>query len=291
MANYELVNADQLDSDLTSVGNAIRSKSGTSAKLSFPSGMVSAIGAISTGVELNFDVVGGTTAPSNPKENMIWVNTSTKITSYIFSATQPTGSAGMVWISTDTYSSAEFNALKKNGIQVYPISAKQYVSGAWVEKIAKIRQSGAWVPLGFHIVTDGVLTPIGLDGRMRINSGFNVVQNDGYVRIYTNGTTSDGFTPSEKINVSNKKQIVLRCNIVNAGVAEGVGVGWASALNAHDYAGMFANIVARTQAVGTGEQTITCDVPASGDFYYPCIYADAGTSGKPDIYVYDFYVE
>ena len=60
MATYKLVNADQLDSDLTAVGNAIRSKGGTSAGLSFPAGMVSAIGAISTGVELNFDVVGGT---------------------------------------------------------------------------------------------------------------------------------------------------------------------------------------------------------------------------------------
>ena len=58
---------------------------------------------------LNFTVVGGTTAPSNTKENMIWVNTSTKITSYIFSATQPTGSAGMVWIPTGTSSTVEFN--------------------------------------------------------------------------------------------------------------------------------------------------------------------------------------
>ena len=94
---------------------------------------------------LNFQVIGGTTAPSNPKENMIWVNTSTKITSYIFSATQPTGSAGMVWISTGTSSKLEFNALKKNGIQVYPISAKQYISGAWVDKTAKSYQNGEWV--------------------------------------------------------------------------------------------------------------------------------------------------
>lgn len=94
---------------------------------------------------LNFQVIGGTTAPSNPKENMIWVNTSTKITSYVFSATQPTGSAGMVWISTGTSSGVEFNALKKNGIQVYPISAKQYVSGAWVDVTAKSYQNGKLV--------------------------------------------------------------------------------------------------------------------------------------------------
>lgn len=98
------------------------------------------------GTALNFRVVGGTTEPSNPKENMIWVNTSTTISSWVFSATQPSNpSNGMVWISTGTSSTVEFNALKKNGIHVYPISAKQYVSGAWVDKIAMSYQNGEWV--------------------------------------------------------------------------------------------------------------------------------------------------
>jgi hypothetical protein len=97
------------------------------------------------GTALNFRVVGGTTAPSNHKENMIWVNTSTTISSWVFSATQPTAATGKVWITTGTSSTVEFNALKKNGIQVYPIAAKQYVSGAWVEKEAKSYQGSAWV--------------------------------------------------------------------------------------------------------------------------------------------------
>lgn len=97
------------------------------------------------GTALNFRVVGETTAPSNPKENTIWVNTSTPITSWVFSATQPTVASGKVWISIGTSSTVEFNALKNNGIQVYPISAKQYVSGAWVDKTAKSYQNGDWV--------------------------------------------------------------------------------------------------------------------------------------------------
>ena len=48
MALDKLVDSAQLDGDLTSVANAIRSKGGTSAQLSFPSGMVSAIDAIPT---------------------------------------------------------------------------------------------------------------------------------------------------------------------------------------------------------------------------------------------------
>ena len=100
----------------------------------------------SGGAGLNFKVVGGTTEPANPKENMIWVNTDHEITSYIFSATEPESPVeGMVWITTGISSAVEFNALKKNGLQVYPFSAKQYVGGAWVDKVAKSYQGGAWV--------------------------------------------------------------------------------------------------------------------------------------------------
>ena len=49
MALDKLVDSTQLDSDLTSVANAIRTKGGTSAQLAFPSDFVSAINAISGG--------------------------------------------------------------------------------------------------------------------------------------------------------------------------------------------------------------------------------------------------
>lgn len=49
MAVDKLVDSSQLDSDLTSVANAIRTKGGTSASLAFPAGFVSAIAAIPTG--------------------------------------------------------------------------------------------------------------------------------------------------------------------------------------------------------------------------------------------------
>lgn len=49
MAVDKLVDSTQLDTDLTSVANAIRTKGGTSASLAFPAGFVSAIAAIPTG--------------------------------------------------------------------------------------------------------------------------------------------------------------------------------------------------------------------------------------------------
>ena len=143
MANYKLVNADQLDSDLQAIANAIREKDGTTAKLSFPAGMESAISNI-----FNFTVVGGTTAPSSPKENTIWVQTDVDITSWVFSATEPAEPVeGMVWIVTGTTSNVEFNALKKNEIQVYPKSAKQYDSGVWERVTSMVYQSGEFVEM------------------------------------------------------------------------------------------------------------------------------------------------
>ena len=105
------------------------------------------------GTSLNFKVVGGVTEPTNPKENLIWVNTDTPITGYVFSAVEPAEPAeGMVWIVTGTSSVAPFNALKKNGIQVYPLMAKQYVSGAWVVKTAQIYRSGVWETIASDFV-------------------------------------------------------------------------------------------------------------------------------------------
>lgn len=49
MAVDKLVDSAQLDADLASVAAAIRTKGGTSAQLTFPSGFVSAIQAIPTG--------------------------------------------------------------------------------------------------------------------------------------------------------------------------------------------------------------------------------------------------
>lgn len=52
MPNYKFVDTDQLDADLTTVADSIRTKGETSAKLDFPNGFAAAVEAISTGVEV-----------------------------------------------------------------------------------------------------------------------------------------------------------------------------------------------------------------------------------------------
>ena len=94
---------------------------------------------------LNLKIVGGTSQPSG-KENLIWVNTSTAINGYAFSATAPTiPAAGMVWFVTGTSASAAINIDKKNKVMIYPNSCYQYISGAWVSKTAMTYLGGTWV--------------------------------------------------------------------------------------------------------------------------------------------------
>lgn len=52
MANYQVVNADKLDADLTIVADAIREMTGTSAKMEFPDGFANTVKSIPNGPEL-----------------------------------------------------------------------------------------------------------------------------------------------------------------------------------------------------------------------------------------------
>ena len=100
-------------------------------------------------VKLNFSVVGDTKEPTNRTENMIWVNTNTEITKVVFRSIEPSNPVeGMVCIYTGSGSNVSFDRMVVNGIgvdEVYPISAKQYVSGAWVDVAAKTYQGGKWI--------------------------------------------------------------------------------------------------------------------------------------------------
>lgn len=101
---------------------------------------------------LNFKIVGGTAQPSG-LENTIWVNTANPVNGWVLSPVQPAApEPGMVWIAVGSASAAVFNALKKNGIMVYPTGAKQYVDGAWANKSAMIYLNGSWVSFSTEAV-------------------------------------------------------------------------------------------------------------------------------------------
>lgn len=74
MALDKLVDSTQLDSDLTSVADAIRTKGGTSAQLAFPAGFVDAVEAIETGGENEQGLI-ALTINYTDSDNRTWAGT------------------------------------------------------------------------------------------------------------------------------------------------------------------------------------------------------------------------
>lgn len=102
------------------------------------------------GAGLNFDVKRYSTEAellaATPKENTIGIISTTEMTGWIIDANQTEElTEGMVWILVGNESAVEFNALRKNGLQVYPLGAKQMVDGTLVYVTAMIYQNGEWV--------------------------------------------------------------------------------------------------------------------------------------------------
>ena len=97
------------------------------------------------GANLNFQVVGGTTEPTNPKENTIWINTSEEIQKFVFSPATPIDTVeGLAWIKTGTSGEIVVNALKQDAIMLYLNACKQYRVDNYVGRIASIYQNGEW---------------------------------------------------------------------------------------------------------------------------------------------------
>lgn len=97
------------------------------------------------GPSLNFNIVGGSSQPSNPTPNMIWVETNTAINGYSFSIEEPTNpSNGLIWIATGSNTLHSFSVIKNNTIIVYPSSVLQYINNNWEVKTAYIYQNSTW---------------------------------------------------------------------------------------------------------------------------------------------------
>lgn len=176
------------------------------------------------GSSLNYEVVDGTSAPSSPSENTIWIDTSTTITSHIFSAAEPENpDAGMVWISVGTSSAVAFSVTEENPIIVYPLSAKQYVGGAWVKKTAKSYQGKAWadwIPVGalYYFGDQCAKTSGGWSARgWRLNSTYSgtvvptITNNDDHMGIVVPSTGIGGGVVEVNANqdLTNVKSIAI----------------------------------------------------------------------------------
>lgn len=174
------------------IAAAIREKNGEETMYK-PSEMAAAIADISTGAALNFEVVGGTTEPTNPKENTIWINTDTEITGWVFDSAEPTSPAkGMVWFTIGTIGTG-FNALTENGLHVYPNVCYQYTGSAWVLVEAMLYQAGSWGTFsigGSGMLYDNgtVMTGVQTTSYMN-NTGCSVSWESAYIQLKTKASS------------------------------------------------------------------------------------------------------
>lgn len=174
------------------------------------------------GSNLNFKVISvasESALPSSAAENTIAVITTTAITSYVFASSAPTSPAeGMVWFATGTASAVGFNAIKRNGLWVYPTGCQQYVSGAWVSKTAKTYRDGAWVDWwdGYYY-KDGNQEIVVTGGwsKYALNSGVNKVTFDAseihFDVQYQDGAGYGGsICTKNKIDVTNLSALIIK---------------------------------------------------------------------------------
>ena len=104
---------------------------------------------------MNLTVIGSTSTPQSPKENTIWIKTSTTISDWAFSASAPIAAEGLVWIKTGTSSTIAFNASPKGVVMIYPLQASQYINGAWVTVEAKSYIGGEWKTWFTYLYNNG----------------------------------------------------------------------------------------------------------------------------------------
>ena len=173
------------------------------------------------GAALNFKVVPGLTQPGTASENTIWVKTE-RIGAWYFSATQPEGMQEWdVWFPTGIESVAEFNALRKNGLQVYPLSAKQMVSGSLVDVNAMSYQNGKWVEWRTYLYNNGdQCTDITGGWVSRVGTGGTVTFDNDSIKLSYKGSSGRQATiyTKNKINLANVSTLyaVVECTDIPA---------------------------------------------------------------------------
>lgn len=231
---------------------------------------------------VNFKIVGGATQPTAARENTIWVNTDTTISGWAFSASAPAEPVeGLVWLQTGTYSNVEFNALRKNWIQVYPLAAKQYINSAWVEKTAYSYQGGSWVSWwDGEIYSPGDLHET-ITGGWATQNGHRETVAIGGTGIVFSRDTSGQSGLSASVNTVNKINVASYSSLIVTATWGTSKPGYVK-IGLTDTPGAAPTFIAEATADSSGEGTISLDISSvSGEHYVAIVYyAVPGTVSK-----------
>lgn len=161
-------------------------------------------------------------------------------------------SPGSVWITTGATSPVSFNAVKKNGLMVYPLSVKQYIGGSWVVKEASIYQSGEWVQFSSYW------------------DGYYFKDGDQYEEI-TGGWTSEGWdnsataTIGETLIVSANGNATGRMGIANPVDLTNVNTLWYDSPNGNNGANNSGYLcIADAKTYGSGNRVASAMIRNAG---------------------------
>lgn len=239
---------------------------------------------------LDFHVVGGTTQPSNPKENTIWVNTSTDIPHYVVHYTPPTSETykvnGAIWICDNslTWRSPDINIAKnkeKLYLPVFPTNVQQYENGAWVRKTAYVYKSGAWTQVSSEALwlfnngddctanTGGWSTynyANGISGTYNYGTGV-CTKNSGNFVLQVYPEQGIARQTKNKINLSNYSKIEIK--LVMSGTKTYAHMDFFASSSSGAVA-TSENIAAkhRAESLHTSTTTLTLDISSLSGSYY-----------------------
>ncbi len=266
---------------------------------------------ISGGSGLRLRVLGGTSLPADPAENTVWVNTDQAISSWVLSPLEPEDPReGMVWISLwgadspGTRLGVKLMLLEENGLEVCPIRAKQYLSGAWTEKEAKSWQEGGWkswlTALYLYRPGDECAGVTGgwLARGLPFDSSSNdycptIVQDPGSMTIVYNSPTWRGGVvyAASKLNLTNYRSLRFRgsATLGSNELARDFGLAVWSSLGASQEVNRLARLaVPYTETTGLDK---TLDISSLTGEAIIGIYCNAGDVTSYKVFVEELWLE
>jgi hypothetical protein len=223
-----------------------------------------------------FMIVGGTTRPAKAAQNTIWLNTVVEITSYVLSASEPKNLVnGMAWVTIGDSGSIKIaSPVGGNWITVYPLSAKQYISGAWEDVEVKSYQNGEWVDWWagelydsgneFETVTGGWVA-LALKQTSSGNASKPTITRNADSLVMDNSSTnySGGIVyTAKKIDIKGRSNLVFT-GVSNVAQKDRAALTIWSAIGATQADNVVANV-----ALPTTEGSVSIDISALDGSYY-----------------------
>lgn len=237
------------------------------------------------GGSLGFEIVGGTTRPAKPTQNLVWVNTDVDITGYSLSATEPENPVeGMLWVNiADSSTIKSTFTVDKEWVTIYLTSTSQYINGVWVDVTAKSYQDGAWVDWISYLCKAGACMGALENGFVVAQTTTQLVPESGYIKFYN--PSADGcISSADRIDVTRFSRFVVLGRVA---FSTGSGARYTARLDTSkptNYATTGAVATVSLPISTTEAQEFEIPVPSDGGEYY-LSFTCGGSSGSNGQYV------